>query len=363
MNVRLTILLLIALIIAAPVGWVYGRGPKALNGPKGIQPFKFYSLEIKGPDSRGADRTVKEGSDRIESVRVSHLGQTVKFVKDETGDYHFDTSDGTLVDAGRWGGITLLLAATQAKRVFQEPVESLEAYGLAEPLTILDIETSGIAVNASDITGNLVVPSAGKGITGTGDGGTNVYIKVVTVMKITNEAPSSDPKKPQRTVETNTVSGTVRKINIPQGATNSINLTFDGVESATEYKVYIAKADANGGLSSDTKFFLSITLDPAKVTNIVGNVEYKLEAVPTTGEVAPSDARSVVFGVQLGDKTPDGANYYVQWRRHPEPGTDGPITIDPQIWLVDATWGDVLARLVTEPPYPGTSGSAEEFSG
>ena len=359
MNVRLTILLLIALMVAAPVGWVYGRGEKAPNGPKGIQPFTFYTLEVKAPDNRGADRTIKEGSARIQSVRVSHLGQTVKFVRDETGDYHFDTSGGTLVDAGRWGGITLLLAATQAKRVFQEPIESLEAYGLADPLTILDIEQTSEAVNDSDINGTLVAPSTGKGIIGSGAGGTNVYIKIVTVMKVIRQVPNEDPQKPlQRVVQTETISGTPKKINIPQGATNAINMTFDGVESAIEYKIYTAKADSNGALSSDAKFFLLVALDPTKVTNIVGNVDYKLEEVATAGEEAPDDAGSAVFGVQLGDKTPDGLNYYVQWRRHPEPGREGPITIDPQIWLVDATWGDVLARLVTEPPYPKPGGDS-----
>lgn len=364
MNVRLTILLLLVLLVAGPVGYVYSRAEKAPSGPKGILPFNFYTLEVKAPDPRGGDRTIKEGSERIQSVRVSHLGQTVKFVKDDIGDYHFDTSSGTLVDAGRWGGITLLLAATQAKRVFQEPVESLEAYGLAEPLTILDIEQTSEAVDASDINGNLVVPSAGKGITGTGEGGANVYVKIVSDMNVTRFVPDpNDPKKPfQRVVQRETISGTPKKFNIPAGATNSINLMFDGVESANEYKIFVAKADANGELSADTKFFLLTSLDPKKVTNVVGNVDYKLEEVPTSGEEAPVVKQSAVFGVQLGDKTPDGTNYYVQWRVHPEPGTTGPITIRPEVWLVDATWGDVLARLVTEPPYPGT-GIDPGFSG
>ncbi len=356
MNVRLTILLLLILLVAGPVGYVYSQAEKAPSGPKGIQPFNFYTLEVKAPDPRGGDRTVKEGSERIQSVRVSHLGQTVKFVKDENGEYHFDTSGGTLVDAGRWGGITLLLAATQAKRVFQEPVESLEAYGLAEPLTILDIEQTSAAVDASDIVeSNLVAPTAG-GITGTGNGGTNVYVKIVTTMNVVRyEEDLTDPKKPlRREVRRETIPGTPKKINIPAGDTKSISLTFDGVESAFEYKIFVAKVDSNGGVSPDTKFFLATSLDPAKVTNVVGNIDYKIEQVPTSGEEAPKVLQSPVFGLQLGDKTPDGTNYYVQWRIHPKPGETGGITIKPQVWLVDATWGDVLARLVSEPPYPGT---------
>ncbi|MSQ11566.1 MAG: DUF4340 domain-containing protein [Dehalococcoidia bacterium] len=44
--------------------------------------------------------------------------------------------------------------------------------------------------------------------------------------------------------------------------------------------------------------------------------------------------------IHLGDKTPDNASYYVSQEGNPG------------LYLVDSTWGDVLARLVTAPPYP-----------
>ena len=47
-----------------------------------------------------------------------------------------------------------------------------------------------------------------------------------------------------------------------------------------------------------------------------------------------------VLEIIVGDNTPDGINYYVQ-----APGSR-------EIALVDFTWFEVLARLVTEPPYP-----------
>lgn len=43
--------------------------------------------------------------------------------------------------------------------------------------------------------------------------------------------------------------------------------------------------------------------------------------------------------IQLGDKTPDGVSHYALYQ-------DGKA-----IYLVDSSWGDVIARLVTEPPY------------
>ena len=42
--------------------------------------------------------------------------------------------------------------------------------------------------------------------------------------------------------------------------------------------------------------------------------------------------------VRVGDKTPQAGAHYVQF------------IDDPRIYLVDATWGDVLARLAEEPP-------------
>ncbi|MBI2165325.1 MAG: DUF4340 domain-containing protein [Chloroflexi bacterium] len=44
--------------------------------------------------------------------------------------------------------------------------------------------------------------------------------------------------------------------------------------------------------------------------------------------------------VTLGQKTPDGLSNYSL------------MAGQPQIFLVDSSWGDVLGRLVTEPPYP-----------
>ena len=65
---------------------------------------------------------------------------------------------------------------------------------------------------------------------------------------------------------------------------------------------------------------------------------YGLERSSTEIVVGLNDGQRV--DVLLGDKTPDELNYYVN-----QIGYDS-------VYLVDATWGDVLIRLVTEPPYP-----------
>ena len=43
--------------------------------------------------------------------------------------------------------------------------------------------------------------------------------------------------------------------------------------------------------------------------------------------------------IRLGDTTPDGGKHYAQFED------------DPGIYLIDSSWGDVISRLVTEPPH------------
>ena len=50
---------------------------------------------------------------------------------------------------------------------------------------------------------------------------------------------------------------------------------------------------------------------------------------------------SSILVLHIGDETPDGESHYIR-----QVGM-------PQLWSIDASWGQVLARLATEPPYPG----------
>ncbi len=67
---------------------------------------------------------------------------------------------------------------------------------------------------------------------------------------------------------------------------------------------------------------------------------YGLERPSTVITVGMVDGNK--FSVFIGDKTPDAVSHYVQMEGFP------------QLFLIDASWGDVLNRLVTEPPYPPT---------
>ncbi|MCS7207328.1 MAG: DUF4340 domain-containing protein [Dehalococcoidia bacterium] len=65
---------------------------------------------------------------------------------------------------------------------------------------------------------------------------------------------------------------------------------------------------------------------------------YGLDKPSLVIQVEASGGRT--FEIVLGEKTPDGTAHYAQLKG------------SPQLFLVDASWGDVLGRLVTDPPYP-----------
>jgi len=73
-------------------------------------------------------------------------------------------------------------------------------------------------------------------------------------------------------------------------------------------------------------------------------VTQQAEDLAPYGLASPQMVITLGFGgppleILVGDKTPDGKGYYMQVRGYPT------------IYVVDYTWGDVIARLVTEPPY------------
>ena len=64
---------------------------------------------------------------------------------------------------------------------------------------------------------------------------------------------------------------------------------------------------------------------------------YGLEKPPIVIDVGLKDLGNV--NIRVGDKTPDGASNYAMFQTR-----EG-------IYLVDSSWGDVISRLVTEPPF------------
>ena len=66
--------------------------------------------------------------------------------------------------------------------------------------------------------------------------------------------------------------------------------------------------------------------------------EYGLDNPHTVVTIGLTLNRSVQFS--LGNKTTDGEHHY------------GKVTGFPQLFLIADTWGDVIGRLATEPPYP-----------
>ena len=66
---------------------------------------------------------------------------------------------------------------------------------------------------------------------------------------------------------------------------------------------------------------------------------YGLDDPQTIVQLTLRDGKTVT--VHIGDETPDGGSHYTRQ------------TGSSQLQMVDSSWGDVLARLANEPPYPG----------
>lgn len=64
--------------------------------------------------------------------------------------------------------------------------------------------------------------------------------------------------------------------------------------------------------------------------------DYGLDPPRTVVELSLVDGRKL--SVRIGDKTPDGTGNY------------GQLAGFPALFLIDVSWGEVLSRLVTEPP-------------
>ncbi|MCZ6788924.1 MAG: DUF4340 domain-containing protein [Chloroflexi bacterium] len=67
-------------------------------------------------------------------------------------------------------------------------------------------------------------------------------------------------------------------------------------------------------------------------------IAYGLEPPLTVIEVSLFDGREL--SVRIGDNTPDNTGSYAQ------------LAGFPTLFLIDVSWGEVLSRLVTEPPVP-----------
>lgn len=74
---------------------------------------------------------------------------------------------------------------------------------------------------------------------------------------------------------------------------------------------------------------------------------YGLEKPTTTITIGLKNIGNVEINV--GDATPDGSSHYTQFKP-----LVAQAQADPGIYLVDSSWGNVMARLVTEPPYVPT---------
>ncbi len=123
MNYRITVILIVAAIIAGSWAYFFEKG----QGPSGTT-----TATRDFPAYTGVPM------ENIARIKVSHLGRSQTFVKDSESQWHFNETTGPLVDTARWGGVTLLLSGPNARRLFQQ-AEDYAAFGLDNPQSVIDV--------------------------------------------------------------------------------------------------------------------------------------------------------------------------------------------------------------------------------
>ena len=72
----------------------------------------------------------------VEGLNVAHQGSEQTWAMDDEGAWRFDSPEGDLVDEQSWESVLELLSGTRFRFETEEEPESLEPYGLDEPVTV-----------------------------------------------------------------------------------------------------------------------------------------------------------------------------------------------------------------------------------
>ncbi len=121
MNVRLTVILIVALAVVG--GVVYFAQANKTHSPADTRPL-FYKVEMS----------------EIATIRIENQGKSVRFVQ-QNGQWVFDDADHTPVDTQQFGGTTLLLSGPRAERLVYKQIDDLAKYGLDNPVSRVEVTT------------------------------------------------------------------------------------------------------------------------------------------------------------------------------------------------------------------------------
>ena len=128
MNIRITFALIGVLILVIIVG-VLVTVNRGRSTPTQVSP------------PAGAIYQVPE--DSLRTITITYKDARVFFVRDAQGTWHFDTTDGEVVNQTRWGGIPLLLSGPQYQRLLLGNPTDLTPYGLQTPQTVVNLTLTG----------------------------------------------------------------------------------------------------------------------------------------------------------------------------------------------------------------------------
>ena len=122
MNFRITFVLA---VLAVVVGGYVVFFELQKTTERATQPLWFYNVH----------------DDDIQRISITHEGETQAFIKGtgEQFQWFFDDGTDTEVDLNRWGGIPLLVTGPRSRRVLEERIDDLIAYGLEPPQTVVAV--------------------------------------------------------------------------------------------------------------------------------------------------------------------------------------------------------------------------------
>ncbi|MBI2867686.1 MAG: hypothetical protein HYX97_05060 [Chloroflexi bacterium] len=138
MNLRITIIFLVAAVVAVTWALGYDSGSTANRKPTD-RDFPAYSIPAEQlPKGVSSQDYLME---HMSTIKVTHLGQSQTFVRSEEdkNEWRFDSPSGPPVHPDRWSGITLLLSGPNTSRRFKPDELSIADAGLDNPQTIIDI--------------------------------------------------------------------------------------------------------------------------------------------------------------------------------------------------------------------------------
>jgi hypothetical protein len=332
MSLRTTLLLIVA---AVGVGVVAYINPFSSTEEEAPDPPWFYQVS----------------EDDIMVIDVQHLGDGVRFIRNDEGKWEFEDLPGVAPSHVRWGGMVLMLTGPKTRRLLQEETPGeLSEYGLDPPASVVDVTLTGgrrIKVSLGDRT------TDGKFHYGQIEGFDQLFLiaagwgEQLTKLAIERPLPKWFVKRPaDEIIEISMIRGE------NHGGNNSwlqIKRRDDLSWSVQRHGLDLYPVPIDLELFDEIRALMAGPQFEVLDSNVAdftqfGILEDKSTAITLRFEAESQQGTDFDDGVifRIGDQAPDGTGYYA---RSEEGEFSQPLL------LLDNEWTEAMLALDNEPPY------------